>query len=233
MDILLDDPVTEKIFQELLVKIRFLKNGETVAQMKKMGLNYKVNWGASVIHLRELARNYGKNHLLALKLWNKGWRETMILATLLEVPDEMTEEQMDYWTKSTETSEIIEQLVANLHVHSKYAFVKAMEYCCGKKHLVRYAGLQLVGRLAMVDKKAINEMFETFFPVLFPLAKDQKLAQIFYRSIILMANRNDELKNACVNFLELVQEMEEEHPKNLATLLLEDIADMDEGNMNI
>ena len=233
MDLLLDDPETEKIFRELLVKIRLLKNGETVAQMKAMGLTYKINWGASVISLRTLAANYGKNHLLALKLWNKGWRETMILATLLEDPAQMNEEQMDYWTKSTETSEMIEQLVANLHVHSKYAFVKAMEYCCGKKHLVRYAGLQLVGRLAMVDKKAINEMFESFFPVLFPLAKDPQLGQIFYRTLILMANRNEGLKDACVGFLELVKEMDEEHPRNIANLLLEDIAEMDTGKLDI
>jgi len=228
MDILLDDPVTEKLFQEILAKIRLLKNGETVAQMKKMGLNYKINWGASIIHLRELAKKYGKNHLLALKLWNKGWRETMIVATLLEVPDEMTEQQMDYWTKSTETSEMIEQLVANLFVHSKFAFVKAMEYCCGKKHLVRYAGLQLIGRLAMVDKKAIDEMFESFFPVLPPLTKDPKLGQIFYRTMTLVANRNPALCEACIVFLEQVREMGEEQARNMASLLLQDLADRQE-----
>ena len=79
MNILMDDPATEKIFQEILGKIRLRMNGETVALMKSLGLNYKVNWGASVISLRELAKQYEKNHLLALKLWNKQWRETMIL----------------------------------------------------------------------------------------------------------------------------------------------------------
>jgi len=228
MDILIDDPATEKLFREILVKIRLLKNGDTVAQMKKMGLNYKINWGASIIHLRDLAKNYEKNHLLALKLWNKGWRETMIMATLLEVPDEMSEEQMDYWTKSTESIEIIEQLVANLFVHSKYAFVKAMEYCCGKKYLVHCAGLHLIGRLAMVDKKAIDEMFESFFPVLSPLAKDPQLGQVFYRTMTLMANRSDELRKACMAFLEGMKLMEEEHARNMASLLLADFAGWDD-----
>ncbi|MCW0482544.1 hypothetical protein [Gaoshiqia sediminis] len=226
MDILLDDPATEKIFQEILGKIKFRKNGETVAQMKALGLNYKMNWGASVISLRDLSKQYEQNHLLALKLWNKQWRETMIMATLLEEPEKLTEEQMDYWTKSFETAEVAEQAVANLFVHSKFAFVKALEYCCGKKHMVRHTGLHLVGRLAMVDKKAIDEMFESFFNVLFPLAKDPALGQIFYRTLILMANRSETLRESCKNFLELVQEMEEEHPKKLAALLLEDIAAM-------
>ena len=227
MDILLDDAGTEKIFQELLSKIRLLKNGETVAQMQKRGLNYNVNWGASVISLRDLAKQYEKKHLLALKLWNKQWRETMILATLLDDPEMLTEEQMDYWTKSYETSEIAEQAVANLFANSKFAFIKALEYCCGKKHLVRYTGLHMVGRLAMVDKKAIDEMFEPFFKVLFSLIKDPELGQIFYRTMILMANRSEALRESCKEFLELVLKMEEEHPKKLATLLLEDIAEMD------
>jgi len=227
MEFIMDDPATEKIFQEIIAKVRLRKNGETVAQMKKMGLNYKMNWGVSIIHLRELAKNYEKNHLLALKLWNKGWRETMILATLLEVPEEMTENQMDFWTKSTETTEIIEQAVANLFVHSKYAFVKAMEYCWGKKHLVRYAGLQLVGRLAMIDKKAINEMFEAFFEVMPPLAKDPQLAQVFYRSMVLVANRNVELRVSSKAFLEQLLESDDEQSRNVILLLLDDIAGMD------
>ncbi|PTN08832.1 hypothetical protein [Mangrovibacterium marinum] len=226
MDILLDDPATEKTFQEILAKIRLRKNGETVALMKKMGVKYKVNWGASIIHLRELGRSYEKNHLLALKLWNKGWRETMILASMLEVPDAMTEEQMDFWTKSTENIELIEQLVANLFVHSKFAFVKALEYCCGKKYLVHYAGLQLIGRLAMVDKKAINEMFEPFFAVMAPLAKDPQLGQVFYRTMTALINRNDDLRQSCESFLNQVNEMEEEQARKIASVLLEDIADL-------
>ncbi|WP_423126341.1 DNA alkylation repair protein [Gaoshiqia sp. Z1-71] len=226
MNILLDDPETEKIFQELLAKIRLRKNGETVAQMKAHGIVYKMNWGASVISLRELSRQYEKNHLLALKLWNKQWRETMILATLLDEPEKLTEEQMDFWTKSFEQAEIAEQAVANLFVYSKFAFIKALEYCCGKKQLVKYTGLHLIGRLAMVDKKAIDEMFEPFFNVLFSLIKDPELGQIIYRTVILMANRGTTLRESCKNFLELVLEMEEEHPKKLAAILLEDIASM-------
>ena len=226
MDILIDNPEVEGQFREILSRIRMLKNGETVAQMKALGVNYKINWGASVVSLRELSKGYQRNHLLALKLWNKKWRETMILATLLDEPEKLTEEQMDYWVKSFETTELVEQAVANLFVYSKFAFAKSLEWCRGKKHLVRYAGIQLMGRLAMVDKNAIDEMFEPFFEVLFPLAKDPSLGQIIYRSMLIMANRSEDLKESCIRFLELVAEMEEEHPRNLASLLQEDIAEL-------
>jgi hypothetical protein len=225
MDILLDDPVVDGQFRELLAKIRRLKNGETAAQMKAYGLIYKFNWGASVISLRELAKGYERNHLLALKLWNKQWRETMILATLLDEPEKVTEEQLDFWTKSFTTTEIAEQAVANLFVHTKFAYVKALEWCRGKKHLVRYTGLHLMGRLAMVDKKAIDEMFEPFFVVIFPLVKDPDLGQIFYRSMLILANRSEQLKAKCKEFLELAQDMDEEQAQKMGTLLLEDLAE--------
>jgi len=226
MEILLDDPSIEKLFQELLKKIRLLKNGETVAQMKKLGLNYRINWGASIISLRQLAKQYGKNHLLALKLWNKQWRETLILATLFDTPDELTEEQMDYWTKSFGTQEIAEQAVNNLFVNSKYAYIKALEYCRGKKHLTKCTGLLLIGRLAMTDKKAIDEMFEPFFSVLSPLMKDPALEQIFYRTFVVLASRSEALRQSCKNFLEPALAAEEDQPKKMAALLLEDIAEM-------
>ncbi|WP_299576127.1 DNA alkylation repair protein [uncultured Sunxiuqinia sp.] len=226
MDILLDDPVVDKQFMEILAKIRGLKNGATVVQMKRMGLQYRINWGASVISLRELAKNYEKNHLLALKLWNKQWRESMILATLLDEPEKVTEEQLDFWTKGFVTTEIAEQAVANLFVYSKFAYIKALEWCRGKKHLVRYTGLQLMGRLAMVDKQAIDEMFEPFFEVIQPLIKDPELGQVFYRSMTLLINRSDKLSDACRSFLEQAREAEEEQARKMAALLLEDIAEL-------
>ena len=226
MELLIDDPAVEKQFREILAKIRLLKNGETVAQMKAHGLVYKINWGASVISLRELAKNYEKSHLLALKLWNKQWRESMIMATLLDEPAKVTEEQLDFWTKSFLTTEIAEQAVSNLFVHSKFAYVKALEWCRGKKYLVKFTGLHLMGRLAMVDKKAIDEMFDPFFEVIFPLLKDPALGQIFYRNVLILANRSEYLKISCRQLLEQALELEEEQARKMAVLLLEDIREM-------
>jgi hypothetical protein len=159
MDLLLDDAKSDQQFRKILTQIRLAKNGETVSQMKAHGLNYKVNWGASIGSLREIASQYEPNHLLALKLWNKQWRETMIMAAMIDVPGEVTEEQMDYWTKSLETTEIAEALNTFLWVKTRFAFVKSLEWCRGKKHLVRFSGLHLMGRLSVVQKTFMDENF--------------------------------------------------------------------------
>jgi 3-methyladenine DNA glycosylase AlkD len=100
MDFILDNSETEQKFQQLLKKIKLRQSGEISELMIQQGIAYKLNWGVSLLDLREISCEYESNHLLALKLWNKQWRETMIMATLLDNPDEVTEEQMDFWTKN-------------------------------------------------------------------------------------------------------------------------------------
>lgn len=223
MDFIIDDPLREKEFRQILTKIQQAKNGETVNQMKELGLTYKINWGASIISLREIASQYEPNHLLALKLWNKQWRETMILAAMLDVPKEVTEEQMDYWTKSLETAEIAEVLSTYLWAKTKYAFVKSLEWCRGKKHLVRFTGLHLMGRLALIEKSAIDELFEPFFDVLSPLAKDPILKQVFYRSFILLGMKSKTMNEQAIYFAEDLKSLDSEDSYVLADLILTEL----------
>lgn len=221
--ILFDDPLQDQEFRQILAKIRLAKNGETVSQMKKLGLSYKINWGASLISMREIAAQYPPSHVLALKLWNKQWRETMILAAMLDVPGDVTEEQMDYWTKSVETAEIAEVLNAHLWVKTKFSFIKSLEWIRGKKHLVRFSGLHLMGRLALVEKSALDELFEPFFDVLSPLSKDPNLKQAFYRSFILLGAKSKYLNEKAILFAESLKELDSKDSQELADLILAEL----------
>jgi hypothetical protein len=163
------------------------------------------------------------DHLLALKLWNKQWRETMILATLLDEPEEVSEEQMDFWTKSFENSEIAEQASTNLWIKSKFAFIKALEWCRGKKHIIRYTGIHLMGRLAIADKKAIDEMFEPFFEELPTLAKDSKLYTPLYRSILALGTRSKYLNTQTIELAKTMQLSNSESALKLGEELFEEL----------
>jgi len=227
MDFIIDDPNKDKEFRQILNQIQLAKSGETVDQMKEHGLIYKINWGASIISLRDIASRYEKNHLLALKLWNKQWRETMILAAMLDVPREITEEQMDYWTKSLETTEIAEVLNTYIWSKTKFAFIKSLEWCRGKKHLVRFTGLHLMGRLAITEKSAIDELFEPFFDVLSPLAKDPNLKLVFYRSFILLGMKSKTLNEEAISFAEELKNTDSEDSTSLADLILNELKSID------
>jgi hypothetical protein len=227
MEFLLDNSETEKIFRQIIRSIPSFQNGITAESMEKRGINYEKNWGVSLVDLKNYSEKIEKNHLLALKLWNKHWRETMILATLLDLPGEVTEEQMDFWVKTAENSEIIEQMVTNLFTQSPFAFSKALEWCRGKKFLVKYAGLLMMGRLALTSENDIDEMFELFFEVLSPLAKDPALNTIFYRSYCQLARRSLLVHEQCVDFAESLLLLEEENAQNTGKELLQEITSDD------
>jgi hypothetical protein len=200
MDFILDNPAVEQQFQMILKSVRAHQNGEVSDNMRLRGIVYKVNFGLSILELREISKSYLPGHLLALKLWNKQWRETMILATLLDEPEKVTEQQMDIWTKSFENSEIAEQASANLWWKSPFAYIKALEWCRGKKHWLHYTAIHLMGRLAMMDKKSPDEMFESFFEELVPLAKDPALSTVAERTLIIMGHRSEYLRELTHDF---------------------------------
>ncbi|SHI47694.1 DNA alkylation repair enzyme [Tangfeifania diversioriginum] len=225
MDFLLDNGDTENEFQQILKRIKLRKNGDVSRTMKAHGIQYKLNWGVSVVELREIARSFNPSHLLALKLWNKQWRETMILATLLDEPDEVTEEQMDFWTKSVESVEMVEQASANLWWKTRFAFVKALEWCRGKKHLVRFTGIHLAGRLALTDKNAIDEMFEPFFEEFLTLAKDAKLHTVLRRTIIALGNRSEMLYRQTIELSKNLQLSDSETAIRFGESLFEELSD--------
>ena len=225
MSFLLDKPEIEKEFQLLLRQINARKNGDVALSMKKQGIGYKVNWGVSVVELRELSSHYDKNHLLALKLWNKQWRESMILATLLDEPAKVTEEQMDFWTKSFENYEIAEQASANLWVNTRFSFIKALEWSRGKKHIVHFTGIHLMGRLALTQKNALDEMFEPFFEELAVVGKDHRLNTVVYRTVTALANRSELLYKLSLELAETYIQAEQEETVRIGLTLKEELND--------
>lgn len=223
MDFILDNKETEVKYQNLIKSIKLKKNGDVADMMKQQGIQYKMNWGVAVFELREMARGYEPDHLLALKLWNKQWRETMILATLLDNPKEVSEQQMDFWTKSFVNTEIAEQASANLWVKSKFAFIKALEWCRGKKHVVRFTGIHLIGRLTITDKNAIDEMFEPFFDELPVLARDEKLFTPLYRTIIAIGSRSELLNELSIELSKTFQLSDSETAIRLGEQLFDEL----------
>ena len=63
----------------------------------KYSLDAVSAYGVSIPNLRKLAKEIGKDHELAQILWGANIRETRILATMIDEPDKITNEQMEKW----------------------------------------------------------------------------------------------------------------------------------------
>ena len=162
------------MIEQILKRLEAKRNDKSVEGMKKFGIVTKNVYGVSVPELRKIAREVGKSHKLALKLWEIDSRETRILASMVDEPNKVTEEQMENWAKDFDNWEICDQVCQNLFVYSKYAIKKAIEWSEREEEFVKRAGFTLMAVLAVKDKKADNSLFEKFLPIIKREATDER-----------------------------------------------------------
>lgn len=194
MEFYIDDEQVEKQFQELFKEILQLRNGEVHSEMKKYGLNYSKALGASVINLKELAEKYEPNHLLAQKLWSKAFRESRIVATLLEQPEAMSELQLKRWVEESDSNEILEQLCMNLLVNLSDLENLLPNWMTSEDEKLILCATMIVGRLALIDKTRESRLFESFVSLLPACPRHTYLIKQLPRALGKIARRTDELK---------------------------------------
>jgi len=169
------NPNGERVNEEEIIKeLESLRNPEALKGMQKYGINTQKAYGVQIPDLRKLAKRIGKNHELSKKLWKKGIRETKILASMIADPNLVGEEQMEAWVKDFDSWEVCDQCCMNLFEKTKYAYKKSIEWSSRKEEFVKRAGFVLMARLAVSDKKAPDEEFEQFFPIIKEGAKDER-----------------------------------------------------------
>jgi 3-methyladenine DNA glycosylase AlkD len=155
----------EKV-EEVLIKLKKLSNPKSLEGMARFGIRPNKALGISIPNLRKLAKEIGKNHKLALRLWKSGIHEARILAGLIDEVDKVTEKQMDSWIKGFDSWDVCDLVCANLFDKTPIAFKKAIEWTRRKKEFEKRAGFALMACLAWHDKEAGDNKFTKFFPAI-------------------------------------------------------------------
>ncbi len=160
--------------EEIVNKLESLSNKEAIKGMARFGISPKKTYGIKIPVLRKMAKEIGKNHVLARELWSLDIRETRILASMIDEPALVTEEQMDSWTEDFDYWEICDQCCMNLFEKTDFAYQKALEWSRDAREFVKRAGFVMMARLAVSDKKAGDEVFEAFLPIIKKEASDER-----------------------------------------------------------
>ena len=83
--------------------------------MARYGIVVPKAFGVMVGAFRTIAKEIGKDHALALSLWDTGWYEARLLASFIADPDKMTPAQMDRWTRDFDNCAVTSQPVPLEH----------------------------------------------------------------------------------------------------------------------
>ncbi|MFC1919291.1 DNA alkylation repair protein [Chloroflexota bacterium] len=181
--------------EEIIERLKSLSDPRAVEGMARYGINPENTYGVSIPILRKTAKEAGKDHVLAQELWESEVHEARILASMIDDPVMVTEEQMESWVGGFDSWDVCDQCCKNLFRRTTFAYRKAEEWSSREEEFIKRAGFVLMACLVVGDKKAPDEAFDVFLPLIITGATDGRnfvkkavnwaLRQIGKRNLIL------------------------------------------------
>jgi len=151
-----------------------MANPEAVEGMKRFGIKSPKAFGVSSSNMKIIVKKIGRNHQLAQQLWEMDMLETRGIACVIDDPRMVTEEQMEKWVKDFDSWAICDGCCLYLFRKTQFAYQKCFEWSKRKEEYVKRAGFVMMAVLSVHDKKAADEKFEQFFPIIKREATDER-----------------------------------------------------------
>ena len=189
-------PSVEEVLEMLAAKA----DPDQLEGMARYGMTVENRLGVKVPQMRKIAKEIGKDHKLALELWETGITEAMILASMLDVPDEVTEEQMEAWVQDFDSWDVCDQVCMNLFDKTPLAWKKIHAWSNREEEFVKRAAYALIACLAVHDKELSDEVFISLIPVIKAGATDNRN---FVKKAVSWALRNIGKRNPELNTVAL------------------------------
>lgn len=155
-------------------ELRAMADPSKLPGQARFGIDVSNSLGISMTRLRPLARRIGRDHALALALWDSGIREAQILATLVDDPRLVTQEQMERWAKDFNSWEVVDAACCNLFDRTSFRYSKAGEWAGREAEFVKRAGFSLMAGIAVHDRTATDEDLIALLPLIQREACDRR-----------------------------------------------------------
>ncbi len=157
-------PKRTPMLKEVMSILEASGSDRHVQGMSRFGIKTTKALGVSVPRLREIGRSIGSNHELAQELWDSQIHEARILASMIDIPEKVTVEQMDRWVKDFDSWDLVDGCCGSLFDKTPFAFEKAIQWCQRPEEFVRRAGFAMMAELAVHDKTSPDDTFLNFLP---------------------------------------------------------------------
>ena len=211
--------------EDIIARIKSLANSKNVEGMARFGINPTNTYGVSIPILRKMVREIGKDHELALELWETGIHEARMLACFIDRPDMVTEEQLESWVKNFDSWDVCDQCCGNLFDRTRFAHKKAVEWCVREEEFVRRAGFVLMACLAVHDKKAGDQAFIEFLPLIKTHSGDERnyVKKAVNWALRQIGKRNQNLNEVAIKTAEEIRQMDSRSARWIASDALREL----------
>ena len=157
-----------------LAALRAHARPDELQGMARFGLTGATRLGLSVPTLRALGRQLGRDHELALALWDTGIPDAQILAGLVAEPARFTAAQMDRWVAGMQSWDVCDQACLNAFVKSPLAWAAIPRWAARKSEFPKRAGFALLAVAAVHQKQRPDADFLARLPLLEAAADDDR-----------------------------------------------------------
>lgn len=158
-------------FNQIILEFEELSDVDFAQNMKKFGIKYVKSYGIRLPQIRKIAKQCGRNHELALKLWNHGYHETYLLATLVEEPQKVDSHQLGEWVNTFYSWDLVDQACINLLRFIPKAVDRIFIWCNSDEEFVKRTAFSLIAVLAVHEK---DSDFEKYFEIIKEGSKDNR-----------------------------------------------------------
>ena len=211
--------------EEVLKRLRGEARPDQLEGMARYGMTVERRLGVSIPNLRKLAKEVGKNHNLALELWNTGIAEARIVAAMIDDPKQVTEAQMEGWVKGINSWDVCDQVCMNLFEKTPLAWKKVVDWSGRNEEFVKRSAFSLIACLAWHDKKSEDEKFIKLFPLIVQGATDERnfVKKAVNWALRNIGKRNLNLNKAAVNTAKQIQRLDSKAARWIASDTLREL----------
>jgi 3-methyladenine DNA glycosylase AlkD len=191
---------------EAISELRRVSDASRLSGMARYAINTERALGVSIPLIRSTARAAGKDHALALALWETEIHEARILACLVDRPQWVDEAQMEHWVADFDSWDLCDQVCSNLFARTPFAVAKAFEWAEREEEFVRRAGFAMMCSLAVKSSKISNEALAEFFPLIVAHADDGRnfVKKAVNWALRQIGKRNKELRQQAIAAAEAI-----------------------------
>ena len=160
--------------EDVIASLKRLASKRYRDGMSRYGLPSDNAFGVPVGSIQKLAKRLGRNHDLAVALWDTGWYEARMLAAFLDEAERVTPGQMDRWCRDFDNWGICDTVCFHLFDRTPHAFRKVAQWAGRRDEFVKRGAFALLACLALHDKLTGDEPFVRCLPLIEHAATDER-----------------------------------------------------------
>lgn len=193
---------------EIMSQLRLSANPINIEGMARFGITGEKILGIKMTELEGFRKAIGKNHELALLLWNEGYHESRLLAAMIADHKKVTPELMDSWANDFDNWAVYDSVCGKLFRKSPFTFDKIDQWQYSDKLWVKRASFTLIAFVAVHYKNLPDSFFNDYHIYFINNASDERnyIKKAVNWAIRQIGKRNINLAIEMCNLCDIIKE---------------------------